>query len=74
MTSPTDIALRRLEPGDGPVVATLFEQTPDAGQITFTTRFKIDAYTALTALHPHSWRAGYAPQHGPGRRYEYDRI
>lgn len=46
----THFVLRPLEPADGPTVATLFEQTPDAGQITFTTRFTIDPYLALTAL------------------------
>jgi GNAT superfamily N-acetyltransferase len=51
-TDSTDVALRPLAPADGPAIAELFAQTPDAGQISFTTRFKVDAYTALTALHP----------------------
>ena len=48
------VMLRRVAPSDGPAIAELFEQTPDAGQIRFTTRFATDAYTALTALHPDS--------------------
>ncbi|KPV48103.1 hypothetical protein SE17_39865, partial [Kouleothrix aurantiaca] len=51
-TDSIDVALRPLAPTDGPAIAELFAQTPDAGQISFTTRFKVDAYTALTALHP----------------------
>lgn len=51
-THPGAIALRALEPDDSTAIADLFEQTPDAGQITFNARFKIDVYQALTALHP----------------------
>lgn len=61
MTYSTDIALRPLAPADGLAIAELFKQTPDAGQISFTTRFKIDAYTALTALYPGA--AGAAAVH-----------
>ena len=52
MTHSTDVARRPVAPADGPAIAELFEQTPDAGQISCTTRFKADASTALTALHP----------------------
>jgi GNAT superfamily N-acetyltransferase len=51
MTSST-IRLRPIEPSDGPKIATLFTNTPDTGQITFTTRFKADAYAVLRLLHP----------------------
>lgn len=50
-TDSKGVTLRPLAPTDGSAIAELFEQTPDAGQISFTTRFKTDAYMALTALH-----------------------
>ena len=46
---------RSLVAADGPAIDELFEQTSDdAGQISVTTRFKTDAYLALTALHPNT--------------------
>jgi ribosomal protein S18 acetylase RimI-like enzyme len=43
--------LRPMAPTDGPGLAELFAQTPDAGQIGFTARFKLDPYAGLAALH-----------------------
>ena len=66
MPHATNVALWPFAPPDGPAIAALFEQTSDAGQISCTTRFKADAHTALTALHPD--RAGVvAVLSTPGR-------
>src|SRR5689334_3507756 len=74
-THSTDVALRPLAPADGPAIAELFAQTPDAGQINFTARFKVDAYTELTPLHPDT--AGVAavlPITGQFRRHGNGRL
>ena len=48
----TTFSLRRLEPGDGPAVSELGEQTPDAGAVAFHSSFHEDPYAALLAIRP----------------------
>ncbi len=39
-----------MAPADGPALATLYENSPDTGRVTFNARFNIDAYQAMIAL------------------------
>src|SRR5918994_6271202 len=47
---PAEIALRPLDPSDGPSIAQLSRETPDTGAVRFYSEFHHDAYRTMMAL------------------------
>jgi len=64
---PADVTLRPMSPQDGPALARLSAESPDTGQITFTSRYVVDACTALGALWEDSAVVVAEPEDAPGR-------
>ncbi len=49
-----EIILRRMEPRDAPAIAALDRESPDTGAVAFSTKYLVDPFAALSALHPGS--------------------
>jgi GNAT superfamily N-acetyltransferase len=64
---PAHVIIRPLNAHDGPALARLTEESPDTGQITFTSRYVVDACVTLGALWDDAAAVVAEPADTPGR-------